>query len=359
MQGNGCNNDCVPSGQQLWTYEEHVSPEDLCVDVVAAEAGHIYMAGQVDNLAGADDADAFYVQRLSAEGNVEWSREYAPFATPTTHDYDVFAAAESPDGVVVVGAHRTDLGVIIGSTYTDVPAALFSVLNGDVVWDRSDGFADFAAAIVADDDGSFVIAATTANNFDAYLYRLSAGGELVGGMDVDAGRRARALALDPDGTYVVATEPQGSSIAGFRRVNAGFGPLWDVVPGDLFAPRGVTIGLGGDVFAVGGAGLPWVTRRHADGAEAWTIFTNDVATLGSPRDIEAAEDGGAFIVGTRSNAPWIARIDAEGTTMWSRSAGEVGEFVAVARMEDGRLVACGTIDGGGQGDNIFVATYTE
>ncbi len=358
--GNGCNNDCVPSGLEQWTYEEHVTPEDLCVDIVAAEAGHVYLAAQVDNLDGADDADAFYVQRLSADGNVDWTREYAPLADADEHDYDVFGATVGADGVVVVGAHRTNVAAF--ATYTDVPTALFSEDNGDVVWDRSDGFADFAAGVVTDDDGAFVVAATTVNDFDVYLYRVSAAGDLMGSTDVDAGRRARALAFDPAGSFVVASELDAAPTdAVLQRRNQGFGALWEVTPNGLRSPLGVAVDGDGRVYSVGSGSAsqgPWVGGFASNGADDWTVYVDTVAALGDPEDIVTTDDGGLAVVGTRSGAPFIARLDTDGNVMWSRSADEVGRFNAVAVTAAGSFVACGTINGGGQGDNIFVAEYS-
>lgn len=360
VQGNGCNNDCVPSGVELWTYEEHISPSDSCVDIATADGGQIYMAGQVDNLDGADDADAIYVQRLTEEGNVAWSREYAPLATSTTHDYDAFAATASAGGVVVVGAHRTTVSAF--STFTDVPAVLFSEDNGDIVWERSDDFVDFAGGVITDDDGTFVVAATTTTDFDVYLYRLSADGDPMGNTDVDTNRRARALALDPEGSYIVASEEQTATTdAVFQRRNQGFGPLWEITPAGLRSPRGVAVGAMGQVFAVGalsGEG-PWVARRQPSGADEWIVYTDDVAALGDPSAVAPTADGGLVVVGTRSGAPWIARLGPDGGSIWSRSADENGLFVSVAPTPEGDFVACGTVDGGGQGDNIFVARYTQ
>jgi cysteine-rich repeat protein len=356
VQGNGCNNDCVPSGLELWTYEDHVSPEDACVDLVTADAGHLYMVGRVDNLSGAEEADIFYVQRLTSGGALDWTREYAPLATPAEHDYDPFVAVDVGDGVVVSGAHRT--GTTLFFTYTDVPTVKFSAVNGDVVWDRTDDFVQFAGGVVQDEDGELVIAGTTVNDFNVFLYRLSADGDLLGNTDYDDGRRARALAYDPDDTFVVGLDSQtGGNPAVLQRRNAGFGPLWEVEPDGLTNVLGVAVATDGDVFAVGGQ---WVGRfGQADGGDVWTLDTGDVATLGAPTAVAATLDGGAFVVGGRQASPWIARLDPDGSTRWSRTSSESGEFTAVDIDTDGAPVACGTVDGGGQGDNMFVARYTQ
>jgi len=72
----------------------------------------------------------------------------------------------------------------------------------------------------------------------------------------------------------------------------------------------------------------------------------------------AMPEGDIVVAGVRRGAPWLARLDPTGDVLWSRSAGEDGAFASVGVRADGSVVACGTIDGGGQGDNIFVATYT-
>jgi len=44
--------------------------------------------------------------------------------------------------------------------------------------------------------------------------------------------------------------------------------------------------------------------------------------------------------------------------MWAREASQSGEFSSIAVRPDGSFVSCGTVDGGGQSDNIFVAAYS-
>lgn len=353
-QGNGCNNNCVPSGLELWTHEEHQTPNDACVAIVPSSSDHIYLAAQIDNLDGGEFAGSFYAQRLSANGTVDWEREHAPLASSTQHDYLAYEAAHAGDGVVIAGAHRlsaTQNPVLTG--YSDLHSVKLSAANGDVVWSRNDDGPAFPVGVAADDDGEFAIAAFAGNSFDSYIFRVSAGGNAVGAADITADGDVSAIAFDPAGSFLVAMSPDEPVI---QRRNEGFGVLWeaDVSPlGDVLA---LTAGEAGDIFATGGG---WIGRRASgNGSEVWTVLSSDVAALGSSVSIAVTPEGDIVVAGERQGAPWVARLDPEGEVRWSRSAGEDGSFASVGVRTDGSIVACGTIDGGGQGDNIFVATYT-
>ncbi|MGH1342272.1 MAG: hypothetical protein ACRBN8_12010 [Nannocystales bacterium] len=353
-QGNGCNSDCVPSGLELWTHEEHQTPNDVCVAIVTSSSDHLYLAARIDNLDGGEFAGSFYAQRLSASGSVDWEREHGPLASSTQHDYVTYEAADAGDGVVVTGAHRlsaTQNPVVTG--YSDVHSVKLSAANGDVVWTRNDEGPAFPVGIAADDDGEFAVAAFAGNSFDSYIFRVSEGGNAVGGADITPGGEVSAIAFDPAGSFLVAMSPAQSVI---QRRNAGFGVLWEATLSPLGDVLALTVGEGSDVFAVGGG---WVGRRaSADGSEVWTVQSNDVAALGSSVSVATTPEGDIVVAGVRQGAPWVARLDPEGGLRWSRSAGEDGAFASVGVRTDGSIVACGTIDGGGQGDNIFVASYT-
>lgn len=354
LQGNGCNLDCVPSGLELWTHEEHVTQNDICVAIAPSQGAHVYLAAQIDNLDGGPYAGAFFAQRLSATGAVDWEQEHAPLATSTSHDYITYAAADAGDGLVMVGAHRVNATQPrLGSPFTDFRSVKLSAANGDVVWTRSDDGPAFPAGVVVDDDGESIVAALEQNTFHSYIYRFSQDGDAVGQPDYTAGGRATAIAFDPEGSFLVAAMPGDTII---QRRNAGFGVLWSADASPLVEIRDLTVGAEGDIFAVSEGRIG--RRASADAAEVWTVETSNAASLGDPQSLAATGEGDLVVAGSRQGAPWIARLDPDGQVLWSRSASETGEFASVGVRADGSVIACGTIDGGGQGDNIFVATYT-
>ncbi len=171
--------------------------------------------------------------------------------------------------------------------------------------------------------------------------------------------RTLALARDPDGGYVTGAVP-GSTL--IQRRNDGFGVLWSETQTSLLDVEGIALDGNGRGFAVGsrsaGGTGPWVAEFDTtDGAEVWSVRTNDVPALGRPRGIAVTPNGDVVVAGNRQGAPWVARLGPDGATHWAREANEDCRFEAVAVRSDGGVVACGTVDGGGQGDNIFVASY--
>lgn len=357
VDGDGCNADCLPSGLQLWTYEEHASSEDLCVDIVATSGSHVFLAAQADNVDGGDEAHVFYVQRLSEMGSADWTAEYAPFATATTHDYRPYAAVDAGDGVVVVGGHRTQIGSVINQL-TDARAVKFAEADGAVVWGRSDNGPDFAVDVVPDGSGGFAIVALTNNDFDTHLYRVSADGDLVGPPVVDPDAGDWVLERNPAGGYVSAAGTLGFGTGVVERRNDGFSVLWSyqltTPPG---RPADLAIEPGGRIFA---AASSWIAELDQDtGVEEWVVMTSEVAALGFPSAIEVAANGDLVLAGRRDGAPWVARLAPDGGgTLWAREVSEDGLFSSVAVRPDGVVVACGHVDAGGQGDNIFVAAYS-
>lgn len=360
VQGNGCNIDCTASGLELWSHDAHVGSDDECVGIGTSDEGHLFLAGRVPNLDGADDAHVFWVQRVSMDGVDEWTREYAPFASATEHDYDPFAAVGTGDGVVLVGAHRQSVSLL--SAYTDVPVVKFSAENGDVVWDRNDEFANFAYAVVEDPDGTIVVGAGDGFADLGGVYRVDSDGNLVGQVDFEPDEEVWALSRSDSGVLLAAG--QGAN-AGFntrtfvRARNAGFGTLWGLELDEGFNLGRSVAAFDDLVFVAGWDSSGWLVRLSGQGTLDWARDSDEVAALGFPNDVVATPEGDIIVAGARQGAPWIARMSAAGDLMWSRSPSESGNYSEVRiSPATGHIVACGTVDAGGQGDNIYAVAYS-
>ncbi|MGH1345537.1 MAG: hypothetical protein ACRBN8_28490 [Nannocystales bacterium] len=323
------------------------------------------------NPKGSGDSAAYYSQRMTPDGDVVWSRVWAPSATPTHHDYEARAAAAVSDGVVLVGRHRTNLGSVLAAPFTDIRVVKMASGNGDVEWSRSDDFAVYATDVGADVGGEVVVSGWTelGGGGEGLLYRIDDAGDLVASPSYLPGRFPIKHATFNGGAFVVARSNSVAPLGRLQRKNSGFGTLWDqdiwnndpytlTNPLDVAAVDGsgvVAVGLGDPSFS----STPWVVRYDGAGTPDWAVETGDFASLGSPYGVALTPEGDVVVAGTREGGPWLARLSVDGETMWSRTLDENGAFYAV--VISGPLatpVACGAIAGGTEGDNIFLAAYT-
>jgi hypothetical protein len=170
-------------------------------------------------------------------------------------------------------------------------------------------------------------------NGDAFVAKLDASGTVVwaaraGGTGEDLARSVRPLT---DG---------GALVAGSFSTTATFGSLERTSEGAT------------DVF---------VAKLDADGSWAWASQAGSTGS-DSPRDLAVLPDGGAIVVGSFSGTAtfgtyavtasagvdlFVARIGADGTWLWARSAGGAGRDVAlgVSALPGGGAVVSGSYGG--------------
>ncbi|MBV1859533.1 MAG: hypothetical protein KUG77_14060, partial [Nannocystaceae bacterium] len=243
--------------------------------------------------------------------------------------------------------------------------------NGDVEWSRSDSFAVYATDVGPDADGELVVSGWTelGGGGEGLLYRVDDNGDLVDAPSYLPGRFPIKHAMFGGGVFVVARSNSLAPLGRLQRKNSGFGTLWDQEiwnndPYTLTNPLDLTAVDGSGVVAVGVgdptySSTPWVVRYDGAGTPDWAVETDDFASLGSPYGVALTPEGDVIVAGTREGGPWLARLSADGEVMWSRTLDEDGAFYAV--VVSGPLatpVACGAIDGGAEGSNIFLAAYT-
>jgi len=233
------------------------------------------------------------------------------------NDYAAGLAAVGDGGFVLAGAAAVvDQGLDVLLTRTDS--------NGARLWSQTYGGTgnDSAAAVIATDDGGYLLAgstATPANGLDALLIKTDEDGRLVwtlsyGGAGLDF---ANAVASAPDGGYFVA---------------------------------GATGSQG-----VGGLDM-WVLRLDFQGNVLWQFVT------GGTRDDTAAgvaavgEDGCIVAGQSASGGPsgldaLLVRLDANGTPLWQRNEQDAGDdrALAVVALANGDFAYAGSATGVGAG----------
>ena len=307
------------------------------------------------------------------------------------------------DGILVVGTVSTASG-------GERTLLLRLSDDGEVVWELEHG-PGAGRAVAADPDGGFVVVGDEqvgALDYEAMLLRLDAdsapvrgqrfgaagstgltsvtvlagGTILAGGMERgrgylatedwsasldDVGAVAGVAALADGGFALAAVAEPSPSALGLTRV-AAFGAdraerwarrLPEAGRGE---PAGIAAAEGGDLVLVGhhspGAAPArlWVTRLGADGSARWERLLGDEREEHRGRAVALLADGGIAVAGDAARGGRrgvrVARLGADGTTVWEKAFGEGEQDVALglAATADGGLVVVGsTLDGKTQG----------
>lgn len=245
---------------------------------------------------------------------------------------------------------------LVGTTSPEAPNLTVTRLaaNGSVAWQRSLGGPNSTRAgqaVAATGDGVFVLELVgpsgasrgTPLRGSARLVHLSADGAVQWTRELGEAYRTPAgsdlLAADGDG--VVYARPGQGDPPSTRlvRVTAGGVVDWNrsYIGG---VPRSVAV-ADGDYLVAGERTFDeaWLLRVGADG----TVQAN--RTYGGFHDrrivgIAPTDDGGALLAGSASvrglgqDDPWVARVDADGVPVWSRTYPSEGEFPRAAVPTD-------------------------
>ena len=192
-------------------------------------------------------------------------------------------------------------------------------------------------------------------------------------VDDEAGAGLAAL-VAPDGDVVVVGEVQGEEGEGsqvtLRRFEPATGALrWEgrfpaaPSPGVRHVGRALALApdggivVAGEIAAAGEAPQLWLSRHEADGS-----WSGGAAGEGAGRAVVTLAGGDAVIAGYvgggEGTTPWLRRVRADGSEVWSvtPAAGEFAwaEARALAAMGDGSVVVAGAMGDGG-GARAFVS----
>lgn len=303
-------------GDVLWQKAYGGPGEDRGLDGAITSDGGFVVAGHTDSF-GMGGGDAWLL-RLDRSGKIMWQRSYGGTAADTA---------------IAVLTADTDSVVFAGSTYSSSVGGSDGWIvkvddSGDVIWQATVGGAQFdqLSDLVRAADGSYVATGLTysfgSGSADAWVLRLSASGVVqeqrtVGGPRTDT---AWAVAVAPDGGYLLAAETESFSAAGsdlwFLRLGADLRAVWQYRYGGGGTERLFSLEAFGDVsflaagstssFGAGGDDA-WLLRIGPNGLidESCTAFVRKTATSPKPsrataRDsLATARPGAGRIAKTR------------------------------------------------------------
>jgi WD40 repeat protein len=287
----------APPPSNTWAHSYGDGQGELSFAVAATDDGGSIVAGKT-----VLPSTAVWVVKLDAAGAIVWQEHIKLSAFD-----EAFAVAVSPDGGYVIGGHAT--GTL----------RLFKLSRaGDLVWDKTygQGYLDQANAILATPDGGYVVAGEQYDN--GWLLKLDADGNVLWSKTYDnlaAYERFLSIAATPDGGYVVA----------------GY--------------------LGEDAYHKNDA---WVVKVNSAGSVQWAKVLGGRAD-DEARAVAVSPEGGYVLAGFTDAGYltadlWVAKLDAAGNRLWSKTFGgsqnDRGYALAVT-SDSGYFVAGDTASFGG------------
>lgn len=222
IDGDGCNNDCAPSGQTVWdsVVDGPSSQSDRAHDVAIGADGSVYVAGEITIVGAGTNA---WVRKYTPGGGVSWT---TTFNGTDNLDDAALGIAVDPNGSVVVVGYTT-----VGDT-REAWAHRYLTDDGSPAWANALTYGEGVAyAIAADTDGSAYIAGSGSSllnltGLDALILRIDPIGGVVWEtdfQDAEAGDdEFYDVAIGP--THVIAcgynsSNDDDTKIHAFDRVN--------------------------------------------------------------------------------------------------------------------------------------------
>ena len=332
------------TGQKVWDKTIGGSGNESANLVISTSDGGFVVGGNStsgisgDKTAASKGGDDYWVVKLNSAGQIVWDK------TIGGSGFDVpYGIAAANDGGFVVAGYSSS-GISGDKTEASKGSRDYWIIKlnsaGQIVWDKTIGGSgtDFPHAIVAANDGGFVVAGSSPSGIsgdkteaskginDYWIVKLNSAGQIVwdktiggSGFDVPYG-----IAAANDGGFVVA--------------------------GD--SPSGIS---GDKTEASRGSEDYWVVKLNSAGQKVW-----DKTIGGSggelPTGIAAANDGGFVVAGwsisgisgDKTEASkggydyWIVKLNSAGQKVWDKTIGSSGNdypYTIVATNDDGFVVA--------------------
>jgi len=325
IDGNGCNNDCTPSGQELWayTYEPGI-----------AHRVAVYPGGDIAVVTGT--LSGYSASRYDRAGEPVWP-EPASFASGVGR-----GLAVDEDGDIVAG------GATSGGVDSSVWLGRFDSA-GNQVWPAFvTDFGGRAAEVVAFlGDGGFVAVGVATDGERTWLRRY----------DRDAvGVWPEPVTLDggPGVGVTIGTNDEITAVGvlGLARFAGDGSVLWE----DPLAFAGMEATAaasdGGDQTVVVGmqGESMWIQKHDHTGQALWPEPPLEPLGSGWAWGVAVAPDGTIVVSGSKerdSTDWWVNKHDADGAALWPSpvlfdGAGASADSArAVAVGADGTIVAVG------------------
>lgn len=320
VDGNGCNNDCLPSGRMLWCVLDGDTDEDVGNGVSADNLGNVYATGTLFREGVDEDV---WVGSWAPDGTASYANLYDISSGGYDRGFDLVYYGSADDLFVVAATdgepHLLRIGVdgtlendsvlmVTGATSLE-PTAIAVAPNG-LYWTGTGSFGG---------SSEMVIGRLTSFIQPQWSVHAAHG---PGTFPVLTGVTADPL----DDVYVAGT----SGAQGFlQHRTMGAGAL-DFDVGSLPPMRGIAVAGNGELVLVGTTFVNGqgdnvaVQRRSADGSsEVWSVDFNGAANLDDTAGgiVVDADDrivvAGALVDAEGTSTGWIARLDGDGTTLWS------------------------------------------
>lgn len=393
---DGCNPDCVRSGEVVWSVALEERGEQEAHALVVTLDGHVVVGGHT-GAPGQRDGVITYLEADEGEPTEAWQKT---FAGEADDDDTVWDLALDSRGRVLVLAEIVEPGILMGFPAADYHLAEFSLPGGEPSWAQTFGtqepIADQARAMLLRNDGTVVLAGhvglANAGDFSVEGYRVDLSGSEPNLEELWSNTFTGANGAF-DTAYAVAQDGANRFIIGGIRTRGGgdidrylvaLGPEGDPFtepcedPGSRKqdGPDGInalTVGPDGTVFAAGYTTLP--DRAHTD---AWigtyppgacTLDTGE--PLLNPNGVDstfnaiALDSAGNVVVGgvwgTDEGAQaWVAKFNSGGLRWSIDGTGPLdgaSRVNAMALSEDGTLTVAGR-KGSEDAADVWVARIT-
>ncbi len=382
VQGDGCNNNCEPSGQELWDMRvgSETSASDQGFAITVDDEGFYYVGGYLRT--PPDQGANAWLTKYGPAGEIVWTYNYN--GESNGNDVIRAVAVDQQKNVYFAGNARYDLDNVDDLWVVKLDP------EGVFVWDDR-----VKTLALGNDRGHGILVTDTANTVvTGYLRSPSQGNNVwVRQYDPDGvnlwTRTYNGLANKNDVAYAIAAASDDSLYIGGYEQDAesikrallvkftdGGEQLWT----KQFGPeaqaaevRGVAVGPEDDVYACGfqwhetaGQEL-WVSRFTPDGDEVWThTYQGELGDGARGEALAVGADGALVVTGYEEIGDdkrlLLRKLDSDGNPMWTRQVfgGGVPNDIAhgVAIGDDLEVYATGQINEPMLGLELWIGRFS-
>ena len=323
MQGDGCNNDCLESGRELWIETYDGGGEDNYARTVQVSDDGIAIVN-----ANVGNAAPPHTTRLQwhdiADGSVLDSTEYSLGSVGAQHTVDDHYAILRVQSLYFYDENHVEQGNYSPVDGYDVTADLSSDLSDGTVYLAS---ADLTTGMVK---------------------RIESDANVDWVEDVNDGACQKVVAVQGGGGVLALCDGEmiRYSTAGVEQFSRG---AFSVDDYDIRADG---------TYAELEAGSR-LTARNADGSEDWTMNVGQNKDLDGSMFVAVDEDGSVVVTGRRAGELFVHKVLPDGTPSWATvsddALGNTPWDVDIG--PDGTIVVVGEQAQAGGNDDVWVGAF--